>query len=47
MFSHEPIKELPTCTVIRFNIEYTILYVEEPGPENFTIKELELFCKQN
>lgn len=46
LFTHEPIgNELPTCKVIRFNIEYTILYVEEKIPENFTIRELELFCK--
>lgn len=46
LFTHEPIgNELPTCKVIRFNIEYTILYVEEKIPENFTIRELDLFCK--
>lgn len=45
LLSHSPIGELPTCKVIRFNIEYTILYIEEKMPENFTIKELDLFCK--
>lgn len=45
LFSHSPIGELPTCKVIRFNIEYTILYIEEKMPENFTIRELDLFCK--
>lgn len=45
MLSHVPIGELPTCKVIRFNIEYTVLYVEEKMPENFTIRELDLFCK--
>jgi ribonuclease-3 len=45
LLTHEKIEELPTCKVIRFNIEYTILYVEEKMPENFTIKELDLFCK--
>ena len=29
--------------VARFNIEYNILYFEEKMPENFTIRELELF----
>ncbi|XP_001843599.2 ribonuclease 3 [Culex quinquefasciatus] len=43
MLSHQPIGELPTCKVIRFNIEYTILYIEEQLPENFTIRELDLF----
>lgn len=45
MFSHFPLVELPTCKVIRFNIEYTILYIEEKHPDNFTIKELDLFRK--
>ncbi|KAH9642236.1 hypothetical protein HF086_005566 [Spodoptera exigua] len=43
MFSHYKLAKLPTCKVIRFNIEYTILYVEEPPPQNFTVKELDLF----
>ncbi|XP_058450699.1 ribonuclease 3 [Malaya genurostris] len=43
LLSHQPIGELPTCKVIRFNIEYTILYLEEQMPENFTIRELDLF----
>ncbi|CAF4855599.1 unnamed protein product [Pieris macdunnoughi] len=43
MFSHYKLAKLPTCKVIRFNIEYTILYIEEPAPKNFTIQELDLF----
>ncbi|XP_028174506.1 ribonuclease 3 isoform X2 [Ostrinia furnacalis] len=43
MFSHYKLAKLPTCKVIRFNIEYTILYVEEPAPKNFTVRELDLF----
>ncbi|XP_026730637.1 ribonuclease 3 [Trichoplusia ni] len=43
MFSHYKLAKLPTCKVIRFNIEYTILYVEEPAPTNFTVQELDLF----
>lgn len=31
--------------VIRFNIEYKIMHFEEKMPENFTIRELDLFCK--
>lgn len=45
LFSHFPLMDLPTCKVIRFNIEYTILYVPEKMPENFTVRELDLFCK--
>jgi ribonuclease III len=46
LLTHEKIgTELPICKVIRFNIEYTISYVEEKLPENFTIRELDLFCK--
>ncbi|BES89263.1 ribonuclease III [Nesidiocoris tenuis] len=43
MFSHKPLENLPVCKVIRFNIEYTILYIEEKLPEHFIIKELDLF----
>ncbi|XP_074112731.1 ribonuclease 3 drosha [Cotesia typhae] len=43
MLSHFPLVKLPTCKVIRFNIEYTILYIEEKLPENFTINELNYF----
>nr|AFX89030.1 drosha [Mayetiola destructor] len=43
LLSHSPIAELPTCSVIRFNIEYKIMYFEEKMPENFTVRELDLF----
>nr|CAD7204214.1 unnamed protein product [Timema douglasi] len=43
MFSHFPLEKLPTCKVIRFNIEYMILYVEEKMPESFSIRQLDLF----
>ncbi|KAK2718891.1 ribonuclease 3-like [Artemia franciscana] len=42
LLSHFPIPQLPTCKVIRFNIEYTIIYIEEKLPENYTIRELDL-----
>lgn len=45
MLSHFPLVKLPTCKVIRFNIEYTILYIDEKLPENFTIRELDYFRK--
>ncbi|XP_022191587.2 ribonuclease 3 [Nilaparvata lugens] len=45
MFSHKKLDKLPDCKVIRFNIEYTILYFEEETPKNFTIRELDLFHK--
>ncbi|KAK4883143.1 hypothetical protein RN001_006462 [Aquatica leii] len=43
MLSHFPLIKLPTCKVIRFNIEYSILYIEEKIPDNFTVLELDLF----
>ncbi|XP_065156894.1 ribonuclease 3 [Atheta coriaria] len=43
MFSHSPLVKLPICKVIRFNIEYTILYIEEKVPDCFTVRELDLF----
>ncbi|XP_050535503.1 ribonuclease 3 [Daktulosphaira vitifoliae] len=43
ILSHYPISTLPTCKVIRFNTNYAILYVEEKIPDNFIIKELQLF----
>ncbi|XP_054279725.1 ribonuclease 3 [Macrosteles quadrilineatus] len=43
MFTHKKLDELPLCKVIRYNIEYTILYYEEKFPQNFTVKELNLF----
>lgn len=45
MLSHYPLDKLPNCKVIRFNIEYTILYVEEKLPENFVIWEIDSFSK--
>lgn len=45
LFSHYPLDKLPNCKVIRFNIEYTILYVEEKLPENFIITEIDYFSK--
>lgn len=45
LFSHYPLEKLPHCKVIRFNIEYTILYVEEKLPENFIVWEIDSFSK--
>ncbi|XP_066984255.1 ribonuclease 3 [Macrobrachium rosenbergii] len=45
LLSHHPLEEVPTCQVIRFNIEYTILYIQEKIPDNFCIKELDIFYK--
>ncbi|XP_050736665.1 ribonuclease 3-like [Eriocheir sinensis] len=42
LLSHHPLEEVPTCSVIRFNIEYTILYIQEKIPDNFCIQELNL-----
>lgn len=43
LLSHYPIPTLPTCNVIRFNTNYAILYIEEKIPDNFIVKELQLF----
>lgn len=44
LFSHSKLKpDLPQCKVIRFNIEYSILHIEEDMPENFCIRGVELF----
>ena len=40
LLSHYRLDKVPTCKVIRFNIEYTIVYIEEKIPDNFTICEL-------
>ncbi|XP_054919064.1 ribonuclease 3 isoform X3 [Dermacentor andersoni] len=45
LLSHWPLPKLPTCRVIRFNIEYAVLYLEEQMPENFTVEGLELFTR--
>uniref|UniRef100_A0A671QAE0 Ribonuclease 3-like n=1 Tax=Sinocyclocheilus anshuiensis TaxID=1608454 RepID=A0A671QAE0_9TELE len=42
-FSHTPLTNIPLCRVIRFNIDYTIHFIEEMAPENYCIKGLELF----
>jgi len=43
LLSHYPIPILPTCKVIRFNTNYAILYIEDKIPDNFIVKELQLF----
>ncbi|XP_063154845.1 ribonuclease 3 isoform X2 [Candoia aspera] len=43
MFSHAPLTNIPLCKVIRFNIDYTIHFIEEMMPENFCVRGLELF----
>ncbi|XP_064457228.1 ribonuclease 3-like [Ornithodoros turicata] len=45
MFSHWKVPQLPSCRIIRFNIEYAVLYLEEKFPENFTIEGLELLSQ--
>ncbi|XP_056325624.1 ribonuclease 3 [Danio aesculapii] len=42
-FSHTPLTSIPLCRVIRFNIDYTIHFIEEMAPENYCVKGLELF----
>lgn len=36
LFTTKPLKDLPICNVLRFNIKYSILYLEEKVPDNFT-----------
>ncbi|KAF5890564.1 ribonuclease 3, partial [Clarias magur] len=43
LFSHTPLTSIPLCRVIRFNIDYTIHFIEEMAPENYCVKGLELF----
>ena len=44
LFATQPIeKDMPLCKVVRFNIEYTVLFFEEKVPNNFTLRELRLF----
>ncbi|XP_075069035.1 ribonuclease 3 isoform X1 [Mixophyes fleayi] len=43
MFSHAPLTNIPLCKVIRFNIDYTIHFIEEMMPEHFCVKGLERF----
>ncbi|MEE6511293.1 hypothetical protein FKM82_017775 [Ascaphus truei] len=43
MFAHSPLTSIPMCQVIRFNIDYTIHFIEEMMPEHFCVKGLDLF----
>ncbi|KAM6977299.1 ribonuclease 3 isoform 2-T2 [Aplochiton taeniatus] len=43
LFSHTPLTNIPLCRVIRFNIDYTIHFIEEMAPENYCVRGLELF----
>ena len=43
LFTTQKINDLPICKVVRFNIEYSILFFEEKVPDNFTLRELKLF----
>nr|XP_023680996.1 ribonuclease 3 [Paramormyrops kingsleyae] len=43
LFSHTPLNNIPLCRVIRFNIDYTIHFIEEKSPENYCVRGLELF----
>ena len=50
MFTRKRIPKLPSCQIVRFNIEYSILFFEEKIPENFTIRNdfnLNFFLNQN
>ncbi|KAJ4925187.1 hypothetical protein JOQ06_017923, partial [Pogonophryne albipinna] len=44
VYSHTPLTNIPLCRVIRFNIDYTIHFIEEMTPENYCVRGLELFA---
>ncbi|XP_029313938.1 ribonuclease 3 isoform X2 [Cottoperca gobio] len=44
LFSHAPLTNIPLCRVIRFNIDYTIHFIEEMTPENYCVQGLELLA---
>uniref|UniRef100_A0A3Q2Y1D0 Ribonuclease 3 n=1 Tax=Hippocampus comes TaxID=109280 RepID=A0A3Q2Y1D0_HIPCM len=44
VFSHTRLTSIPLCRVIRFNIDYTIHFIEEMAPENYCVQGLELFA---
>lgn len=44
LFSHTPLTSIPLCRVIRFNIDYTIHFIEEMTPENYCVQGLQLFA---
>ncbi|PFX26504.1 Ribonuclease 3 [Stylophora pistillata] len=45
MFSHQPLKDIPSFSVIRFNIEYTLHFISQPVSENFCVRDLDLFTE--
>ncbi|OQR77308.1 ribonuclease 3-like [Tropilaelaps mercedesae] len=43
LFSHYKLPDnLPSCRIIRYNIEYLIAYIPEEFPSNFTVRGLDL-----
>ncbi|XP_078736374.1 ribonuclease 3 [Lampetra fluviatilis] len=42
LLSHSPLKDVTLCKVVRFNIDYSIIFLEETLPQNFTVRGLEL-----
>ncbi|ELT91975.1 hypothetical protein CAPTEDRAFT_165112 [Capitella teleta] len=43
LLSHYKIQNVPVCKVIRFNIEYTIHWIESELPDNLSIRSVDLF----
>ncbi|EDO32746.1 predicted protein, partial [Nematostella vectensis] len=43
LLSHHRLNKVPPCSLIRYNIEYEIHFIEHPVPKNFCIKGLDLF----
>ncbi|XP_052221459.1 ribonuclease 3-like isoform X2 [Dreissena polymorpha] len=45
IFAHEKLPPIPELQIIRFNIVYTLHLVEEPVPENFSVRSLDLLSE--
>lgn len=46
LFSHFPIpSSFPSCKIIRYNLGYTINFIEEEFPENFCVADIDAFFK--
>ncbi|VDN11491.1 unnamed protein product, partial [Dibothriocephalus latus] len=42
IFLHSPLEQLPPCQLLRFNLLYDFVAVEEEFPQNFTVRSLDM-----
>uniref|UniRef100_A0A183SQT5 Ribonuclease III n=1 Tax=Schistocephalus solidus TaxID=70667 RepID=A0A183SQT5_SCHSO len=42
IFLHSPLEQLPPCQLLRFNLLYDFVAVEEEFPHNFTVRSLDM-----